>query len=64
MQTTSTQNSVIQRFRPGLNGKVNYPIKRAMTDIAEPCEYDICDPVLKYCVLGLLILFMKMLQSI
>ena len=21
-----------------------------MTDITEQCEYDICDPVLKYCV--------------
>ena len=50
METTSTQNSVIERFRPELNGKVNYPIKRAMTDITEQCEYDICDPVLKYCV--------------
>ena len=54
MQTTSTQNNVIERLRPELNSRVNYPIMRAMIDITVQCEYDMSDPVLKYVYLGLL----------
>ena len=50
MQTASTQNNVIERFWPELNIRVNYPIKRTMIDITKQCEYDMSDPVLKYCV--------------
>ena len=64
MQTTSTQNNVIERFRPELNSRVNYPIMRAMIDITVQCEYDMSDPVLKYVYLGFIILFVKMLRGI
>ena len=47
MQTTSTQNGVIEKFYPVLNNKENCPIKRAMINITEQCEYDMSDPVLK-----------------
>ena len=50
MQTASTQNSVIERFWAEVNSRVNYPIKRAMIDITKQCEYDMSDPVLKYCI--------------
>ena len=50
MQTTSTQSNVIDLLWPELNSRVNHPIKRTMIDISGQCEYDMSDPVLKYCV--------------
>ena len=50
MQTMSTQNNLIERFWPELNSRLNDPIKKAKIDIIEQCEYDMSDPVLKYCV--------------
>ena len=60
MQTTSTQNNVMERFWPELNSRINYPIMRAMIDITVQYEYDMSDPVLKYCVSWFIILFVKM----
>ena len=48
-QTASTQNNVIERFWPEMNSRVNYPIKRAFVQIQEINDYDLSDPVLKYC---------------
>lgn len=49
-QTKSTQNNVIERFWPELNSRVNYPIKRCMIRITEENDYDMSDPVVKYCI--------------
>ena len=49
-QTTSTQNNVIERFWPKLNSRFNYPVKRALISIVEENNYNMSDPVLKYCV--------------
>ena len=50
-QTISTQNNAIERFWPGLNSRVNYPVKRALSSIFEENDYNMSDPVLKYFVL-------------
>ena len=48
-QTALTQNNVIERFWPDMNSRVNYPIRRAFVQILEINNYDLSDPVLKYC---------------
>ena len=48
-QTASTENYTIERFWPEMNSRVNYPIKRAMIYISEENQYDMSDPVIKYC---------------
>ena len=58
-QTKSTQNNVIERFWPELNSRVNYPIKRAMLQISDAEEYDMTDPVVKYCFSWLTIFVAK-----
>ena len=36
-------------FRPKLNSRVNYPVKRALISITEENDYIVSDPVLEYC---------------
>ena len=48
-QTTSTENYVIERFWPELNSRVNYPVKRALNRITEVYDYDLTDPIIKFC---------------
>lgn len=50
MQAAPTQNGVIEKFYPVLNNKENCPIKGAIINITEQCEYDMSDPVLKNCI--------------
>ena len=45
-----TEQCYTERFRPELNSRVNYPIKRTVIDITDQCEYDMSNPVLNHCV--------------
>eukprot|EP00111_Clytia_hemisphaerica_P017968 TCONS_00053190-protein len=48
-QTTSTENYVVERFWPEVNSRVNYPLKRALNQLAE-MHYDLTDPLSKFCI--------------
>ena len=48
-QTTSTQN-VIERFWPELDSRINYTVKKALSRITEENDFNMSDPVLKYCI--------------
>lgn len=48
-QTTSTKNYVAERFWPGVNQRVNYPLKRMLNSIVEFNDIDMDDPIIKYC---------------
>ena len=50
VQTTSTENNVIERFWPEVNTRVNYPIKRALNQIVEEGDWDMSNAILKYCI--------------
>ena len=49
-QTASTDNYVIERFWPELNSRVNYPLKRCFSYLSEQYDYELQDPILKYCI--------------
>ena len=49
-KTPSTSNYVVERFWPEVNSRVNYPIKRAINILIEQEEFDLEDPVFKYCL--------------
>ena len=46
-QTTSTDNYVVEKFWPEVNSRVNYPIKKILSKIADDYDYDLSDPIMK-----------------
>jgi hypothetical protein len=50
VQSTSTENLVIERIWVEINSRVNYPIKRILVSMVENDELNMNDDVIKFCV--------------
>ncbi|XP_065886701.1 uncharacterized protein [Dysidea avara] len=50
LQTSSTQNHVIERIWVEVNGRVNYPIKAALIEMQENGDFNLEDDHIKHCV--------------
>ena len=48
--TASTQNYVVERFWPEVNGRKNYRVKRAIIRLIEEEEIDLDDQMFRYCL--------------
>lgn len=50
MKTTSKRNLMIERVWPEVNSRINYPIKRVLTELEEKGILDISDENVRFCV--------------
>ena len=49
-RTRSIYNLRAERFWLFVNQRINYPIKEALQELEEACDFDMSDPTQKFCV--------------